>query len=94
MKSIFKFVIAAVTQQVASKSSGVDYDAMTNWYAGTEPENVVYAVTCGSEEPLVDVAGILLCWSRVLSVRSLRRRLQQEALERAKHSGLLDWTLE
>jgi len=58
MKSIFKFVIAAVTQQVASKSSGVDYDAMTNWYAGTEPENVVYAVTCGSEEPLVDVAGI------------------------------------
>jgi len=31
---------------------------MTNWYVGTEPENVVYAVTCGSEEPFVDVAGI------------------------------------
>ena len=31
---------------------------MTNWYKGIEPNNVVYAVSCGSEEPLTDAAGI------------------------------------
>jgi len=52
MKSI---IFAAVYSIVGANKRN---DALTNWYQGIDPKNVVYAVSCGSEEPLTDVAGI------------------------------------
>ena len=36
----------------------VSKDPLYNWFKGLEPENVVYAVNCGAEEPFTDQAGI------------------------------------
>lgn len=35
-----------------------NYDAMLNWYQGLDAKNVLYAVSCGADEPYTDVAGI------------------------------------
>ena len=36
-----------------------DYDAMLNWYQGIDMNNVLYAVSCGSEESHTDVSGVV-----------------------------------
>lgn len=36
-----------------------NYDAMLNWYQGLENKNVLFAVSCGSEESHTDVNGIV-----------------------------------
>ena len=33
---------------------GVSKDPLYNWFKGLEPENVLYAVNCGADEPFTD----------------------------------------
>lgn len=35
-----------------------DRNAMFGWYQGLEAKNILYAVSCGSEESFTDVDGI------------------------------------
>ena len=37
----------------------VDKTPIYEWYKGLEPENVLFAVNCGSNTPLTDMAGIV-----------------------------------
>jgi hypothetical protein len=32
---------------------------MFTWYEGIDPKNVLYAISCGSDEPITDVTGIV-----------------------------------
>ena len=36
----------------------VDKTPIYEWYKGLEPENVLFAINCGSNTPLIDMAGI------------------------------------
>lgn len=49
---------ALITSLAFTFASALDYDGISKWYQGIEPENVVFAVSCGSDEPFMDVAGI------------------------------------
>ena len=50
-------LIVASTIQIVS-SQGYDKQALAGWFLGIQPERVVYAVNCGSNEKLTDLAGI------------------------------------
>jgi|LauGreDrversion4_2_1035121.scaffolds.fasta_scaffold107681_1 hypothetical protein len=39
-------------------AAAVDKAALYEWYKGISPENVLYAVTCGSNDPYTDQDGI------------------------------------
>ena len=43
---------------IAGTFSKVDREPLYTWYKGLNPENVIYAVNCGSDEPLTDMSGV------------------------------------
>ena len=49
-------MIVATSLQLASAAA--DRDSIFNWYKGTDPKNVLYAINCGSDDPVTDDAGI------------------------------------
>ena len=51
-----KIIVFAATTFLAS--AAISRDAMYSWYEGLSPKSVLYAVNCGSEDPVVDVNGI------------------------------------
>lgn len=55
MKAIVSVIVAAWLQLA---NAAADRDAIFNWYKGTEPRNVLYAINCGSDDAVTDDAGI------------------------------------
>ena len=54
MKSLITLASLCVTSTIAK----VDRTPFMNWYKMAKPENVVYAVNCGSETPFTDKQGV------------------------------------
>lgn len=50
--------IVALQALVFVAFSKVSKEPLFTWYKGMEPENVIYAVNCGSDEPLKDMNGV------------------------------------
>lgn len=55
-----KFFLTLLTTGVQLViAADIDRDAMFNWYQGLDAKNVLYAVSCGSDEAVTDVNGIV-----------------------------------
>jgi hypothetical protein len=43
---------------MAGALTKVNREPLYAWYKGIDPANVLYAVNCGSDEPLTDMSGV------------------------------------
>ena len=51
--------LALLAMQAFSVSpQGYDKQALAGWFVGINPEKVVYAINCGSNDEITDVLGI------------------------------------
>ena len=53
---------------LASLAAAMDRQALSSWYVGLNPDKVVYAINCGSNEEIQDLLGIV--YQRVSALKS------------------------
>jgi len=51
-------MIALICGLLVARVAAVDREPLYKWFEGIDPENVLYAVNCGAEEPHTDLSGI------------------------------------
>jgi hypothetical protein len=51
--------ISAALAMLSTLAAAMDRQALSSWYVGLNPDNVVYAINCGSNEQIQDLLGIV-----------------------------------